>query len=88
MISKLISKNDTTQFTKYLVFTFMFMVFCAFETSFWPNLINFIPAPQLWLLFVFYILRALDRTLEHFLSLFTRLYSYPFFVDTAQDGFI
>lgn len=55
MISKLISKNDTTQVTKYVVFTFIFMVFCAFETSFWPNLINFIPAPQFWLLFVFYV---------------------------------
>ncbi len=55
MISKLISKNDTTQVTKYVVFTFIFMVFCAFETSFWPNLISFIPAPQFWLLFVFYI---------------------------------
>lgn len=55
MISKLISKNDTAQISKYLVFTFVFMVFCAFETSFWPNLISFIPAPQFWLLFVFYI---------------------------------
>lgn len=55
MISKLISKNDTTQVTKYVVFTFVFMLFCAFETSFWPNLIDFIPAPQFWLLFVFYI---------------------------------
>lgn len=55
MISKLISKNDTTQFTKYLIFTFIFMLFCAFETSFWPNLLSFIPAPQFWLLFVFYI---------------------------------
>ena len=55
MISKLISKNDTTQISKYVVFTFVFMVFCAFETAFWPNLISFIPAPQFWLLFVFFI---------------------------------
>jgi cell shape-determining protein MreD len=55
MISKLISKSDTTQISKYLVFTFVFMLFCAFETSFWPNLIGFIPAPQFWLVFVFYV---------------------------------
>ena len=40
---------------KIIVFTFVFFLLCGFQTSFWPNLITFVPSPQLWLLMIFFI---------------------------------
>lgn len=40
---------------KIAFFTFVFFVLCGFQTSFWPNLITFIPSPQFWLLMIFFI---------------------------------
>ena len=40
---------------KILVFTLLFFLACGFETSFWPNLIPWFPAPQIWLLMIFFI---------------------------------
>lgn len=60
--SKLVSKDDTSQVIKYVLFSLVFMAFCAFETSFWPNVISFIESPQLWLIFiVFIVVRWTER---------------------------
>lgn len=40
---------------KYFLFTFLFFIFCAFQTSFWSVAIDFLPAPQLWLVFLVFI---------------------------------
>jgi len=40
---------------KIFIFTIVFFVLCAFQTSFWPNVIPFLPSPQLWLLMIFFI---------------------------------
>ncbi len=40
---------------KYFLFTLVFIMFCAFQSSFWSVLIDFLPAPQLWLIFLIYI---------------------------------
>lgn len=42
-------------YLKILLFTLLFFLFCGFETSFWPNIISFLPSPQLWLMMVFFI---------------------------------
>lgn len=42
-------------YLKIIFFTFVFFLLCGFQTSFWPNLITFIPSPQLWLLMIFFI---------------------------------
>lgn len=42
-------------YLKIFLFTLLFFLFCGFETSFWPNIIGFLPAPQLWLLMIFFI---------------------------------
>ena len=31
------------------------MLACGFQTSFWPNIIKFLPSPQLWLITVLFI---------------------------------
>jgi hypothetical protein len=33
----------------------MFLLACGFQSSFWPNLISFLPSPQLWLITVLFI---------------------------------
>ena len=40
---------------KILSFSLIFFLICGFQTSFWPNLISFLPSPQFWLLMVFFI---------------------------------
>lgn len=40
---------------KVLTFTLLFFFACGFQTSFWPNLISFLPSPQIWLILVFFI---------------------------------
>lgn len=40
---------------KIFIFTMVFFVLCSFQTSFWPNVIPFLPSPQLWLLMIFFI---------------------------------
>lgn len=41
-------------FLKLSVFTLVFFLLCGLQSSFWTNLISFIPSPQFWLiLFVF-----------------------------------
>lgn len=47
-------------YVKILLFTFVFFLFCGFETSFWPNVIGFLPSPQLWLLMIFFIATKWD----------------------------
>lgn len=40
---------------KIFIFTVVFFLLCAFQTSFWPNVIPFLPSPQFWLLMIFFI---------------------------------
>ncbi|MBY0452812.1 MAG: hypothetical protein K2P92_07240 [Bdellovibrionaceae bacterium] len=40
---------------KLILFTMIFFIGCGFQTSFWPNIISFLPSPQIWLIVIFYI---------------------------------
>lgn len=40
---------------KILIFTALFFVSCGFQTSFWPNVITFIPSPQIWLIMIIFM---------------------------------
>lgn len=40
---------------KILTFTLLFFLLCGFQTSFWPNIITFLPSPQLWLIAIFFL---------------------------------
>ncbi len=40
---------------KIMIFTFIFFLICGFQTSFWPNVITFLPSPQFWLMMIFFI---------------------------------
>lgn len=51
----MMSPKNLRRFFKYVLFTILFFMFCAFQTSFWSVLIDFVPAPQLWLIFLVYI---------------------------------
>jgi hypothetical protein len=49
------SKQRLSIYFKYLVFTLVFFAFCAFQSSFWPFVLDALPSPQLWLLFIIFI---------------------------------
>lgn len=38
-----------------MMFTLLFFFGCGFQTSFWPNIISFLPSPQIWLVLIIYI---------------------------------
>ncbi len=40
---------------KIFAFTLLFFVACGFQTSFWPNVITFIPSPQVWLILIIFM---------------------------------
>ncbi|MBY0554192.1 hypothetical protein K2P97_06665 [bacterium] len=40
---------------KILAFTVLFFISCGFQTSFWPNIITFIPSPQIWLIMIIFM---------------------------------
>ncbi len=40
---------------KIFVFTLLFFIACGFQTSFWPNIITFIPSPQVWLILIIFM---------------------------------
>lgn len=40
---------------KIFVFTLLFFIACGFQTSFWPNIITFIPSPQIWLIIIIFM---------------------------------
>lgn len=40
---------------KILIITLFFFLACGFQTSFWPNLISWVPSPQIWLLLILFI---------------------------------
>lgn len=40
---------------KIFAFTLLFFIACGFQTSFWPNIITFIPSPQVWLILVIFM---------------------------------
>ena len=42
-------------YLKILMFSFVFFLLCGFQTSFWPNIITFLPSPQFWLMMIFFI---------------------------------
>lgn len=40
---------------KIFMFTLLFFIACGFQTSFWPNIITFIPSPQVWLILIIFM---------------------------------
>lgn len=40
---------------KIFAFTLLFFIACGFQTSFWPNIITFIPSPQIWLIIMIFM---------------------------------
>lgn len=42
-------------YLKILMFSFAFFLLCGFQTSFWPNIIPFLPSPQFWLMMIFFV---------------------------------
>lgn len=42
-------------YIKIFVFTLLFFLACGFQTSFWPNVITFLPSPQIWLIMLVFI---------------------------------
>lgn len=51
----MISKRRLHLILRFISLTIVFFVFCAFQTSFWPYLTTFIPAPSLWLVFMIFL---------------------------------
>lgn len=51
----MISKKSLRLVLRFLFFTTIFMVLCAFQTSFWPFMIPLLPAPSLWLMVIVYV---------------------------------
>lgn len=49
------SKRNLILIAKYIIFTVVFFAFCAFQTSFWPFVLNTFPSPQLWLILIIFI---------------------------------
>lgn len=49
------SKKNLKLLLKYLSFTAIFYLICGFQTSFWPEIIPFLPAPALWIIFIVFI---------------------------------
>ncbi len=44
------------RYIKILGFTLLFFLACGFQTSFWPNIITFIPSPQIWFILIVFII--------------------------------
>lgn len=42
-------------YLKIFTFTLLFFIACGFQTSFWPNIITFIPSPQVWLIAIIFM---------------------------------
>lgn len=40
---------------KILIFTLVYFFACGFQTSFWPNILPFLPGPQIWLVMMIFI---------------------------------
>ncbi len=51
----MISKRRLHLILRIISLTLVFFIFCAFQTSFWPFLTTFIPAPSLWLVFMIFL---------------------------------
>jgi hypothetical protein len=49
------NNNRLRFYFKILMFTLMFFLACGFQTSFWPNVISFMPSPQIWLILIIFI---------------------------------
>lgn len=49
------NKKTIKLILKYFSFTAIFFLFCGFQVSFWPEIISFLPAPPLWLIFIVFI---------------------------------
>ena len=55
---------------KISFFTLLFFVACGFQTSFWPNIITFIPSPQIWLIMIIFIIVKWSPTFTIFFIYF------------------
>lgn len=40
---------------KLFAFVVLFFLACGFQTSFWPNVITFLPSPQIWLIIILFL---------------------------------
>ena len=49
------NKRQILFFYKLLGFTLLYFLACGFQTSFWPNIISFLPSPQIWLIILLFI---------------------------------
>jgi len=49
------SKQKISVYLKYFIFTLVFFAFCGFQSSFWPFILENLPSPQLWLIFIIFV---------------------------------
>lgn len=76
----MVTKKSLNSWLKILCFTTIFVVFCSFETSFWPFMFDSVPAPQLWLILLIFLgykwptMNAILMT--YFLAIFMTRFSY------------
>lgn len=50
------NKKLARQALRYLFIILMFFAVCAFQTSFWPFTISFLPSPPLWIIIITFII--------------------------------
>ncbi len=51
----MMSRKNLRRFFKYLLMTVIFFFLCGMQSSFWPFVIDFLPSPPLWFIFIVYI---------------------------------
>lgn len=63
---------------KFLLFTLVFFMACGFQTSFWPNVITFLPSPQIWLIMIIFI-SIRWKSMTNLFFIYFLLYTLTFF---------
>jgi len=51
----MMSRKNLRRLVKYLLMTVIFFILCGLQTSFWPFMFGFLPAPPLWFIFIVFI---------------------------------
>lgn len=74
------NKQQLLLIYKLIGFTLMFFMACGFQTSFWPNVISFLPSPQIWLIILLFITIKWKSTNSIFFIYFLS-YCLTFFAD-------
>lgn len=72
------NKQQLRLIYKLLSFTLIFFLACGFQTSFWPNVISFLPSPQLWLIIVIFI-SIRWKSMNNIFFIYFLLYTLTFF---------